>query len=190
MARVFIIYHSVTGTTAALAEAIGKGVLSQHGAELGSYRITGKDIVDGRFVSKECLAQIDAASAVIFGCPTFMGGPSAQFKSFADATGDLWFGQRWQDKLAAGFTVGSGLSGDKLATLSYFSVFAAQHGMLWVSLGIADGADELGRNRLGSYLGAMGQTSDGTLPPVDLQTAEHLGARVAALALRFAAGKG
>ena len=50
-----------------------------------------------------------------------MGGPAAQFKAFADATGERWYRGAWRDKLAAGFTVSSGPSGDKLNTLNIFS---------------------------------------------------------------------
>src|SRR3989344_4599174 len=44
-----------------------------------------------------------AASAIIFGSPTYMAGPSWQFKKFADASSKPWFSQAWKDKLFAGF---------------------------------------------------------------------------------------
>ena len=76
---------------------------------------------------------------MIFGCPTYMGGPSAQFKAFADASSDRWERQRWESKLCAGFTVGSNPSGDQLATLQYMTILAAQHGMLWAGIDIPGG---------------------------------------------------
>jgi len=35
-----------------------------------------------------------------FGSPTYMGGPAAQFKAFADATGDRWAARTWANKVA------------------------------------------------------------------------------------------
>jgi len=43
--------------------------------------------------------------------------------------------QRWKDKLAAGFTNSAGMSGDKLLALQQLAVFAAQHGVIWITLG-------------------------------------------------------
>ncbi len=136
------------------------------------------------------------ADAVVFGCPTYMGSVSAQFKAFMDSTSAIWALQGWRDKLAAGFTHSAALSGDKLATLIQLSVFAAQHGMIWVGLGLPPtyaslDAPSEDMNRLGSHLGAMAQSrpSGGDLPESDLRTAEHLGRRVAELARRFHAGK-
>src|SRR4029079_18469830 len=86
-------------------------------------------------------------------------------------------------------------SGDKLGTLVQLAVFAAQHGMIWVGLGLPPtyaamdaSADET--NRLGSHLGAMGQSrpGGGALPAGDVETAELLGRRVAEAAARWSGG--
>ena len=110
MPRIAIIYFSVTGTTAALADAINGGA-----AELSSvvmYCIAAADIVGGRFQNEEALKLADAADGLAFGSPTYMGGPAAQFKVFADVTSDRWSGQRWANKVATGFTTGSCANGD------------------------------------------------------------------------------
>jgi NAD(P)H dehydrogenase (quinone) len=124
-----------------------------------------------------------------------MAGPSAPFKAFLDATSPRWQAQRWKDKLAAGFTNSGGMNGDKLATLQALSLFAMQHGMVWVGLGLMPGnntstgsVEDL--NRLAGFLGAMAQSNMDQLaevvPPMsDQRTAEHLGARVAMAALRW-----
>ena len=111
-----------------------------------------------------------------------MGSASAQFKAFMDATSAVWALQGWRDKLAAGFTHSAAPSGDKLGTLTQLAVFAAQHGMVWVGLGLpptyaSAGSEEDDTNRLGSHLGAMAQSrpGGGVLPVGDVKTAEHLG---------------
>src|SRR5439155_14127707 len=107
--------------------------------------------------------KLAAADAIVFGCPTYMGSASAQFKQFMDATAAVWALQGWRDKLAAGFTHSAAPSGDKLGTLTQLAVFAAQHGMVWISLGLPPTYIEVGTadgdtNRLGSHLGAMAQS--------------------------------
>jgi NAD(P)H dehydrogenase (quinone) len=127
-----------------------------------------------------------------------MGGPSAPFKAFMDATSERWSRQVWKDKLAAGFTNSAGANGDKLNTLESLALFAMQHGMVWVGLGLlpgnisADGSPE-DLNRLAGFLGAMAQSNTDAGPdaapgPSDQRTAAHLGRRVAEAAVRWRAG--
>jgi NAD(P)H dehydrogenase (quinone) len=130
MINICIVHHSITGTTSRLAASALEGLDSVEGCSGKVLAINGEDIVDGRFKNETILRALDISDAIIFGCPTFMGGPSAQFKALVDASSDRWETQRWEGKLCAGFTVGSNPSGDQLATLQYFTILAAQHGML------------------------------------------------------------
>ena len=188
--RVAIAYHSGYGHTAKQAAAVAAGARSVPDTEVA--------LIDVHQITDQQWRLLDAADAIIFGAPTYMGGPSGIFKSFADATAGLWAEDRWKDKLAAGFTNSGHMHGDKLNTLIYFALFAAQHGMHWVNLGIKGGwdrstgsADDL--NRLGSWLGAMAQSNkdegaDVAPPLSDLHTAEVLGRRVAIVARQFVRG--
>jgi NAD(P)H dehydrogenase (quinone) len=178
--RIAVIYFSATGTTARLAGAIQSGAAEF--AHVDLCRIAGDDIVSGRFQNEEIMKIADAAAGLAFGSPTLMGGPAAQFKAFADATSDRWSEQRWATKVATGFTTGSCANGDQSYTLAYFTVLAAQHGMLWCSLDIPGGADPDGRNRLGSQIGLVTQPVDGVLADADLATAHYLGRRLARVA--------
>jgi multimeric flavodoxin WrbA len=89
------------------------------------------------------------------------------------------------------------MNGDKLHTLQSLALFAMQHGMVWIGLGLLPGnhtsegsPDDL--NRLAGFLGAMAQ-SNADQPPelappaADRATAEHLGRRVAEAAIRWRA---
>lgn len=188
MAQVSIIYFSGAGHTAKLAEAIEKGAASVNNVSTTLISINGEDIVNGRYVNEEVIATLDNSDAIIFGAPTYMSGPAAQFKAFADATVGSWFNQKWKDKLAAGFTISGAPSGDKLATLQFFQSFAMSHSMLWVSLGELPGQPN-GVNRLGSWIGAMAQASQEPTEEApnadDKLTGENLGVRVATLALKM-----
>ena len=191
MTTISIVYHSVSGHTTKMAEAIAKGASSVGDVKVNTIAINGKDIVEGRFKNETVLAQLDASDAMLFGSPTFMGGPSGQFKCFADATGERWFKSAWRDKVAAGFTVSGGPSGDKLSTLHYFFTLAMQHGMVWVGQAETPMNDQ-GINRLSSYSGVMGQAMQES-PEVapnaaDKLTGELFGRRVAEAAARWKRG--
>jgi NAD(P)H dehydrogenase (quinone) len=124
----------------------------------------------------------------IFGSPTYLGGVSAPFKGFMDATGRLWRTQQLKGKLAAGFTVSSLPAGDKQSTLLSMFVFSMQHGMLWVGNPILPEQhsgvpyDEAA-NRLGSWSGLMAQAGHGARPEDfvsgDIKTARLFGRHVA-----------
>lgn len=188
MAIVSIIYFSGAGHTAKLAQAVEKGAASVPNISTNLIAIKGEDIVNGRYINESVIALLDQSDAIIFGAPTYMSGPAAQFKAFADATVGSWFNQKWKDKLAAGFTISGAPSGDKLSTLQFFQSFAMSHSMLWVSLGELPGQAN-GVNRLGSWIGAMAlanqEPTDEAPNAEDKLTAERLGARVASLTVKM-----
>jgi len=192
MTTVSVVYFSASGHTEKLAESVAKGAASVTGVKTKLLALSGDDIVKGRYQNEEVMAALDASDAVIFGSPTFMGGPAAQFKAFADASGERWYEQKWRDKFAAGFTVSGALSGDKFSTLQYFQTLAMQHGMVWIGLGELP-AQANGVNRLGSWIGAMAtgglSSSDDTPDKDDLSTGEVLGKRVAEFAARYEKSK-
>ena len=188
MPTVSIIFFSGGGHTAKLAEAVHKGAASVGGVQAQLLAISGDDIVKGRYTNEAVFAKLDASDAIIFGSPTYMGGPAAQFKAFADASGGRWYGGAWRNKVAGGFTVSGSPSGDKSSTLNYFQTLAMQHGMVWI------GPAEMpmqpnGVNRLGSFSGVMAQA--GQEPPEvaptegDKLTGEVFGKRVAEFTLKL-----
>lgn len=188
-ASVTVVYHSGYGHTRVQAEAVRNGAAQVHGATV---HLVAVDEIEQHW------ELLDTADAIILGTPTYMAGPSAQFKAFMDATSDRWSQQAWKDKLAAGFTNSAGINGDKLNTLESLSLFAMQHGMVWVGLGLLPGnattngsPEDL--NRLAGFLGAMSQSNADVGPEVapagsDLRTAAALGRRVAEAAVRWRQG--
>ncbi len=112
-----------------------------------------------------------------------MGSVSGQMEAFIDGTSERWMSQAWKDKVASGFTVSGGPSGDKFNTLVRWATLAMQQGMIWVGLGIVPSGEQ-GLNRLSFYFGAGGQAPAQESPDVapnaiDKQTGEALGRRVA-----------
>ncbi len=182
MATVAVVFHSGYGHTLRMAQAVADGA----NAELVEIDADGNLPAGGW----DTLADADA---IIFGSPTYMANVSWQFKKFADASSKQWYVQAWKDKIAAGFTCGAGLNGDKLATLNSLFALAMQHGMIWVSQGLlpsnTKGATRRDINNLACYSGAMAQSpSDGgagDMASGDLETARLFGQRVADVAARF-----
>lgn len=189
MLKISVIYHSKAGHTLQMAKAVLKGVESEEG-------------IEAKLISVEEVKNnwdfINESEAIIFGSPTYMGSISSAFKIFMDDTSKIWLKQQWKDKLAAGFTNSGWASGDKLNSLMQLAIFAAQHGMIWISTGLIPGdlckeEDKKELNLLGSFMGAMAQSpfseSSATAPPQsDLKTAENLGQRVAILTKRWVKG--
>lgn len=175
MSSIVIVYHSGYGHTQKVAEAIAEtsgGALLALDAE-GNLPVGGWE-------------QLAAARTIVFGSPTYMGGPSWQFKKFADASSKPWFSQQWKDKLAAGFTNSASMNGDKLSTLHYLFTLSQQHSMLWVGTGMmpanSKAATRNDINYVASFCGLMTTTpSDASADEMvagDLATAKAFGERL------------
>lgn len=188
MIKVAVVYHSGSGHTKKMAEAVHEGAGSVSGATSELISIEGKDIIEGRWKNDAVLNKLDSADAIIFGAPTYMGSASAQMECFIDATSEKWMTQSWRDKIAGGFSVSGGPSGDKVNTLIRFATLAMQHGMIWVGLGMTPYNDK-GLNRLSFYFGAAGQAGqespDVAPNAADKQTGVELGKRIAEITKKF-----
>ena len=182
MTKLAVVYHSGYGHTEKQAKAVAQGA-----GKVADVEVTLLN-TDEAQQQWELLKSVDA---IIFGSPTYMGSASAQFKAFMDASSKAWYTRDWQDKVAAGFTTSASQSGDKLNTLVQITIFAAQHGMIWVGQDLLPGNNSStgsvnDLNRLGSFMGAMAQANadqGADVAPIDsdLRTAEHLGERVATI---------
>ncbi|MEJ6391465.1 flavodoxin family protein [Gymnodinialimonas ulvae] len=175
-----VLYYSDTGHTRALAEAVVDGI--------GADGIGAARLVDVARIGAEDWAALDAAPAIVFGAPTYMGSTAARFDLILEEAANRWDTGRWANKIAAGFTVAVHPSGDKMNALVRLAVFAAQMGMIWVGqseIGAPVKPGRAGINRDGSWLGLMATepVSDG-----DLETARVFGARVAGASARWSVG--
>ncbi len=176
-----IVYMSQTGHTRAMAEAIAEG---------GSGAL-----FDVQTLDEAAWAQIDGASGIVMGAPTYMGGLPSAFVHFIETASARWDTGQWRDKLAGGFTTAMHPAGDKLNTLTTLSIFAAQMGMIWIGNAetrapITEGNE--GINQDGSWLGVTashagpegGLSLDG-MTPGDLETARRYGIRMRAALTRW-----
>jgi len=196
MSKIAIVYHSIYGHTKLQAEAVLRGV-------------RGVPSIDAQLYTAEEAAarmdELDAADAIIFGCPTYMGSMSAGMKAFIEAAAKKWFVLAWKNKVAGAFTNSSSFSGDKLNTLVGLVINAMQHGMIFVGLGMMPSANKPedfnqiagpgpeAHNRVGSFIGPMSASFQVNPPGApgkgDLETAEMYGRRVAEITLQFVRGR-
>ncbi len=184
MTSVVIAFHSGYGHTKRVADFVHTGAASVAG--------TNAVLLDVSKIDDAGWASLNAADAIIFGSPTYMGGPSAPFKTFADASSKAWFTGAWKNKVAGGFTCSLSMNGDKASTLNYFVTLAMQQHMIWVGTGLPPsqkpGAPEE-VNRLGSSIGVMAQADNAppeqTPPSGDLETARLYGVRIAEYAKKL-----
>jgi NAD(P)H dehydrogenase (quinone) len=181
MSRIVIAFHSGYGHTRVIADAVARGAGEVAGAQVTS--------LDVSSIDEAGWATLAAADAIVFGAPTYMGGASGVFKTFADASSKVWFTQGWRNKIAGGFTCSLSMSGDKYSTLMYFVTLAMQHGMIWVGTGMMPAAtpgapDQV--NRVGSSIGVMAQAdnvpAEQSPPSGDIETARQYGRRIAEFA--------
>jgi len=188
-ANIVIAYHSGYGHTKKLAEAVAAG------ATKAKAKVT---VLSVDTIKDEDWSILEKADAIIFGSPTYMGTVSAEFKKFADASSKSWYGQKWQNKIAAGFTNSASMNGDKFSTIAYLWTLSQQHGMLWVGMGMLPSnskkADRNDINYMGAYGGLMSQSPSDSTPdegplPGDLDTAKLFGERVAKITEQFVRGK-
>lgn len=186
MAKISIVTFSGYGHTSKQAEAVRAGAASVAGTTVDLIDI-GKDgsLPDGGW------DRIAAADAIIYGSPTYMGGPAWQFKKFADDSSKPWFVGAWKDKIAGGFTNSASVNGDKFSTISYFVTFAMQHGQIWVGTGLMPsnkkqhGPSDV--NWTAGFTGALAISPSDASPDEaprsgDLETARLYGVRIAQFA--------
>ena len=183
MSKIVVVFHSGYGHTARMAHAVAEGA----GAELLQIDAEG-NLPDGAW------DRLDQSDAIIFGSPTYMGGPAWQFKKFADETSKRWFDMVWKDKIAGGFTNSASTNGDKFNTITYFVTLAMQHGQVWVGTGLLpsnkkeNGPDDV--NWTAGSAGALSISPADASPDEaprkgDLETARLLGQRIAEQATKI-----
>lgn len=187
MTKIAIVYFSGYGHTARQAAAVHEGAASVAEATLYAIDPNG-DLPEGAWEA------LDAADAIIYGSPTYMGSVAWQFKKFADASSKPWFSSSWKDKVAAGFTNSASVNGDKFNTVTTLWTLAQQHGQIWVGTGLmpknakAHGPDDV--NWTAGFGGALAVSPSDASPDEapragDLETARLLGKRVAEITAKL-----
>lgn len=192
MAKVAVIYYSATGNVHRLAHAVEEGARQaeaetrlRHVAELAPEEAIAENQEWARHrddVRDDPVATLDDlewADAYVFGTPTRFGNVSSQLKQFLDTAGGLWARGALADKVVAGFTSAQNAHGGQESTL--LALYNTMHhwGAIVVAPGYTDPrVMEGGGNPYGAS--SSQEPTDG-----DLESARHVGERVATVAARL-----
>ena len=191
MPKVLVVFHSRTGHTARLADAIAEGARSVRFTEVDVRRLddlapaSEMDGVPGWQESRASLAakyrtlegveRLAEYDALVLGSPTSYGVMSAELKHLLDATAPLWKRGALADKVGGAFSGTATPNGGSEQAIQSITTVMAHHGMILVPPGYTDPV----MFRAGSPYGA---TSVGQPTDDDLEVARHQGRRVATVA--------
>jgi NAD(P)H dehydrogenase (quinone) len=199
--KVYIVYYSMYGHVARLAEEIKKGADSVEGVEATLWQVP--ETMNAEILSKmgappkSTVPIVDPlklveADGFLFGFPTRYGMMASQFKAFFDATGGLWRTQALAGK-PAGLFFSSGSQGGGQETTALTAITQlAHHGMVFVPIGYTFGAGmfQMDEVKGGSPYGAGTFANiDGSRQPtkLELDVAFHQGKYTATIAKKLKA---
>ncbi|NUQ22012.1 MAG: NAD(P)H:quinone oxidoreductase [Gemmatimonadaceae bacterium] len=194
MPKVLVLFHSRTGNTAALADAIAEGAASVKFTEVEIRRVDdlapaavveanedwkrARAALAKKYRTLESVDSLADYDALIVGSPTRFGGMSAEVKSVLDRAEALWTRGALVDKVGSAFsTVGTPHGGHE-TTIQSILVPMMHYGMIIVPPGYA----EPGMFSGGSPYGATATGTGGAPVVSELAVARHQGARVARVA--------
>lgn len=143
--KILIVFYSMTGNVAKLAEAVRKGA-EEENVEIRVRQV--RELIpeekwnDRMKEVKENLKDIPLATnddlvwadGIAFGTPTRYGNVSAQLKDFIDSTGGLWQEGKLIDKVATMFTSTASQHGGSETTILTGIVPLFHHGMIVIGV--------------------------------------------------------
>lgn len=191
MPKVLVLFHSRSGRTAALADAIAEGAASVKFTEVDVRRIVdlapeaavqgnsewaaSRDLLARKYRALESVQLLADYDALILGSPTRFGVMSAEVKSVLDQAGPLLERGALADKVGSAFTSALTPHGGHETTIQSMLIPMMHYGMLLVPPGYTQPAMSASR----SADGAPATTSGGSPTDIGLAAASLLGARVA-----------
>ncbi|MDX8128719.1 NAD(P)H:quinone oxidoreductase [Methylomonas sp. OY6] len=142
MAKILILYYSRDGSTARMAQQIGRGVESVAGAEAVLRTVPEvsavcekiADSIPDAGASYATLQDLETCDGLALGSPTHFGNMAASLKHFLDGTTALWFSGALSGKPAGVFTSTGSMHGGQETTLLSMMLPLMHHGMLLMSL--------------------------------------------------------
>ncbi|OIV91618.1 hypothetical protein TanjilG_09030 [Lupinus angustifolius] len=197
--KVYIVYYSLRGHVATLAEEIKRGADSVEGVEAKLWQVaeTLSEVVLGKIHAPEKKDvpiikpnDLTEADGFLFGFPARYGMMPSQFKAFFDATGGLWRTQALAGKPAGLFFSTSSQGGGQEEVPLTSITQLVHHGLIYVPIGYTFGAGMFEMNEVkgGSPYGSGTlDGEDGLRDPSELELAQafHQGKYLAAIAKKL-----
>ncbi len=145
--NVLIVYYSLYGHVAAMAQAVAEGVHQVPGMTATLRRVpeTLSEEIIGKMGAAEAqkalsnvptctLEELEAADAIVFGTPTRFGNMCGQMRQFLDATGQIWMRGGLVGKPGGVFCSTATQHGGQETTLMSFIQTLLHQGMIVVGL--------------------------------------------------------
>ncbi|CEP67587.1 Flavoprotein WrbA [Moorella glycerini] len=199
--KILVVFYSLYGNTAKLAQSIGTGVTEVPGCtailrrvpetmpqetlmqleQSAAYQKAQEEMKDIPIATLEDLQDVDG---IIFGSPSHFGNAAAQLKQFIDATVPLWVKGQLVGKVGGVFCTSGSLHGGNEGTLITLLLPLLHHGMIIVGRTYED----YSLANAGTPYGASstsGPNHDQRPTDQDLAIARSLGKRIATVAKKL-----
>jgi NAD(P)H dehydrogenase (quinone) len=192
MPHILVLYYSRTGSVAALARHVARGVEEVPGVSarlrsvppVAAVTSTAQPPVPEDGAPYASLDDLRECAGLILGSPTRFGNMAAPLKHFLDSTGAEWASGTLAGKPAAVFTSTSTMHGGQETTLLSMLLPLLHHGMLIVGLPFTERAINETQTG-GTPYGAShvtGSANDRPISDDERELARSLGRRVADIA--------
>lgn len=195
MPYILILYYSLKGNTAAMANEIARGVELISGIEA---RVRTVPAISTKTESVEAsvptegppyatLDDLKNCAGLALGSPTRFGNMAAALKYFLDSTGGLWQSGALIGKPASCFTSTSSLHGGQEATLLAMHLPLLHHGMILVGVPYSE-TNLFSTTGGGTPYGpshVAGSNSDQPLTDAEKHICRTMGKRLAHVALKL-----
>lgn len=191
MPKILVLFHSRSGNTATLADAIAEGARGVRFTEVDVRRLEdlgpeslvdaipawkeGREALARKYRALESAERIGGYDGIAIGSPGHFGAMSAELRSVLDQLGPLASRGGLVDKVGAAFTTALASRGGHESTLTGMATALASLGMILCPPGLPEAA-----SGTGAPLGAVALTGAGAgITAADLENARALGKRLA-----------
>ncbi len=195
MPDILVLYYSRHGATAELARQVARGIDGVSGCRarlrtVAPIGTAGMDATPADGAALATLEDLRECAGLVLGSPVRFGNMAAPLMAFFDGTSSLWLTGVLSGKPAGAFTSGSTMHGGQETTPLGMLLPLLHHGMLIVGIPFTESglSDTTGG---GTPYGASRVVREGerrALTDAERTLAQALGARVASVASRLAAG--
>ena len=145
--KVLVVFYSMYGHIARMAEAVAEGAREVKGADVVLRRVPEtlpQEVLEkmGAAEAQKTLPPVPVctveeladADAIIFGTPTRFGNMCGQMRQFLDSTGQLWMKGALVGKVGSVFTSSATQHGGQESTILTFHITLLHQGMVLVGL--------------------------------------------------------
>lgn len=199
--NILVVFYSMTGNVAKLAEAVAEGARSAGNTEVRMRQVEElipeekwNDVMkkvkeELKDIPTATMEDLEWADGIAFGTPTRYGNMSAQMKEYIDMTGGLWLKGALINKVAGIFTSTSTQHGGQETTIITSMVPMLHLGMIIVGIPYSEqrlfAMDTVSGGSPYGASSVSGPMADRAPTENDLEIAKTLGRRIAEISRKI-----